>query len=79
MLTKEIVRKVNEFVYTKPRSINEIAELLGVNWRTANRYVEKISREEGTISTRVFREGTPGALKIVFWNNILKKDYAQEL
>lgn len=70
MLTKDVVKKINEFVYVKPRSINEIAELLGVNWRTANRYVEKISKEEGTISTRIFREGTRGALKIVFWNNL---------
>jgi len=72
VLNKEIIKKINEFVYTKPRSIHEIAKLINVNWRTANRYVEKISKEEGSISTRVFREGTPGALKIVFWNNIEK-------
>jgi len=72
VLTKEITKKINEFVYTKPRSIHEIAKFIKVNWRTANRYVEKISKEEGTISKRVFREGTPGALKIVFWNNIEK-------
>lgn len=70
MFTKEIVRKINKFVYQKPRTIQEIARLLKVNWRTANRYVEKIASEEGTISTRVFREGTRGALKIVFWNNV---------
>jgi hypothetical protein len=72
MLTKEIANKINEFVYAKPRSVDEIAKLINVNWRTANRYVEKISNEEGTLSTRVFREGTPGALKVVFWNNIEK-------
>lgn len=72
VLTKEITGKINEFVYTKPRSINEIAKFINVNWRTANRYVEKISKEEGTISTKVFREGTPGALKVVFWSNIEK-------
>lgn len=72
MLTKEVTKKINEFVYTKPRSIHEIAKFINMNWRTANRYVEKISKEEGTISTRVFRKGTPGALKIVFWSNIEK-------
>jgi len=72
MLTKDVIQKINEFVYSKPRSIHEIAKLISVNWRTANRYVEKISKEEGTITTRIFREGTPGALKIVFWNNIEK-------
>jgi len=72
MLNKELIQKINEFVYSKPRSIHEIAKFINVNWRTANRYVEKISKDEGTISTTVFREGTPGALKVVFWNNIEK-------
>jgi hypothetical protein len=72
MLDKDIIKKINEFVYVKPRSIQEIAKLIDVNWRTANRYIEKMSDEEGTISATVFREGTPGALKIVFWNNIEK-------
>ncbi|UCG95161.1 MAG: hypothetical protein JSV92_03910 [archaeon] len=72
MLDKETAGKINEFVYTKPRSIDEIARHIGVNWRTANRYVEKISSEEGTISVRVFRKGTRGSLKVVFWNNIEK-------
>ena len=72
MLTKENIQKINEFVYPKPRSINEIAKHINVNWRTANRYIEKISKELGTISTRVFRGGTRGALKIVFWNNVEK-------
>ena len=78
MLTKELVQKINEFVYAKPRSIDEIAKHINVNWRTANRYVEKISKEEGTISARVFREGTPGSLKVVFWNNI-EKLHASEI
>jgi len=78
MLTKEIISKINEFVYSKPRSIHEISKLIKVNWRTADRYVEKISKEEGTISKTVFREGTPGALKIVFWNNI-EKIHASEV
>lgn len=70
MLKKETIQKINELVHAKPRNISEIAKHIGVNWRTANRYVEKISKEEGTISVRVFRGGTPGALKIVFWNTI---------
>lgn len=72
VLTKEITGKINEFVYKKPRSIDEIAKHIKVNWRTANRYVDRISKEEGTISTKVFRGGTRGALKVVFWNNIEK-------
>jgi len=78
MLNKEKIQQINEFVYAKPRTIADIARLIKVNWRTANRYVEKISKEEGTISARVFREGTPGALKVVFWSNI-EKLHASEI
>ena len=70
MLKKETIQKINELVHAKPRSISEVAKHIDVNWRTASRYVEKISKEEGTISVRVFRGGTPGALKIVFWNTM---------
>lgn len=69
MLSQEIAKKINEFVYTKPRTIQEIALFLKVNWRTADSYVTKISGEQGTILVRTFREGTRGALKIVVWNN----------
>lgn len=70
MLEKQTIQKVNDFVYSRPRTVAEIATLLKVNWRTANRYVDKIEKEEGTVSVRVFRGGTPGALKVVFWNNV---------
>jgi hypothetical protein len=66
------VKKIEDFVYSKPRSIQEIAEHLGISWRTADRYVEEIQKDYGTISTRVFREGTRGALKIVFWSSVEK-------
>jgi hypothetical protein len=56
-------------VHAKPRTIDEIAKALGKNWRTADSYVEKISEETGTISVRTFREGSRGALKIVYFNN----------
>jgi len=78
VLTKETIGKINEFVYQKPRSIDEIAKHISVNWRTANRYVDRISKEEGTISTKVFRGGTRGALKIVFWNNV-ERFHASEI
>ena len=70
MLDTKIIKKINDFVYQKPRTIQEIALLIKRNWRTADRYVEQIIREHGTLATRTFREGTRGALKIVYWNNI---------
>jgi len=70
MLTTQITKKINDFVYIKPRTVEEIAQYIGKNWRTANRYIERIAEEQGTISIRTYREGTRGALKVVFWNNI---------
>src|SRR3989344_9017902 len=72
MFDSNISKRINDFVYQKPRTIQEIAHLIGKNWRTANSYIEKIEKEQGTLSTRMFREGTRGALKIVFWNSIEK-------
>ncbi|MEK6845578.1 MAG: hypothetical protein AABY26_02370, partial [Nanoarchaeota archaeon] len=66
MLDSAITKKIEEVVYAKPRSIQEIAQLLNKNWRTADRYIEEIEKNFGTISTRTFRGGTRGALKIVF-------------
>ncbi len=69
MLNTEVIRKIEDFIYTKPRSVDEIAKHIGKNWRTADRYVGEIEKNFGTISTRVFREGTRGALKIVYWSS----------
>src|SRR3989338_7884682 len=67
MLTAETIKKIEDAVYSKPRSVQEIAQLIKKNWRTADRYIEKIEKEFGTIATRTFREGTRGSLKIVYW------------
>ncbi|MBN2459004.1 hypothetical protein JXB28_01865 [Candidatus Woesearchaeota archaeon] len=72
VLNKDIEKKITEFVYIRPRTIQEIAFLIQKNWRTADSYVEKIGTETGAIGTRTFRGGTRGALKIVYWNNTEK-------
>jgi len=71
-VSSEIIKKIEDFVYQKPRAINEIAHHLNKNWRTADRYIDEIKKNFGTLSTRVFREGTRGALKIVYWSSIDK-------
>lgn len=76
------IEKIKGLVYQKPQSINSIALALGKNWRTADRYVEEIIKKTGTIKTMTFREGTRGALKIVYWNNtekIYSTDIQEEL
>jgi len=72
MLNPTITKKIEDFVYAKPRSIQEIASYINKSWRTADRYIQEIEKEYGTITTRVFREGTRGALKIVYWASIEK-------
>ena len=68
MLDNVISQKINNFVSQKPRTIQEISELIGRNWHTTESYVQKISKEQGTLALRTFRGGTKGALKIVYWN-----------
>jgi len=67
-LTKAEEKSICDFVKIRPRSIQEISEHIKRNWRTADRYVEKISDETGFLSTKIFREGTRGALKVVYWS-----------
>ena len=76
MLNNEEVKKIEDFVTEKPRSIQEIAEYLEVSWRTADRYVEQIETDLGTLQTRVFRGGTRGALKIVYLAGIEKVSHS---
>ena len=70
LLEKEIIEKINNYVREEPRTIQEIAELIGKSWRTADRYTREISEKEGTLKIKTFRGGTRGALKIVYWNSI---------
>jgi len=72
MLDSATTKKILDFVYSKPRAIQEIAHHIQKNWRTADAYVERIKGEQGVLATKVFREGTRGALKIVYWNNVEK-------
>ncbi|MFH1331658.1 MAG: hypothetical protein ABIH63_00030 [archaeon] len=76
MLTTEVVKKIEDFVYQKPRTVQEIASMLKKNWRTADRYVNEISKDFGTLATRTFREGTRGALKIVYWASMEKASHS---
>lgn len=76
MLTSQTINKIEEFVYQQPRSIQEIAAHLGKNWRTADRYTDEIEKNFGTISTKVFRGGTRGALKIVYWASVEKVSHS---
>lgn len=82
MLDSKTIKKISDFVYKKPRTIQEIAHLIQKNWRTADSYIDKIKNEQGVLEVRTFRGGTRGALKIVYWNNIEKihsSDFQEKL
>jgi molybdenum-dependent DNA-binding transcriptional regulator ModE len=66
VLENATAKTIIEFVKRKPCTIDEIAKVLGKNWRTADRYVERIASESGELAVRTFRGGTRGALKIVY-------------
>ncbi len=66
MLREETIKKIENYVKTRPRTIDEISKLINKNWRTADNYVKKITAERGTITTHTFRKGTRGALKITY-------------
>lgn len=68
-LTVEKTDKILKLIEARPYNINEIASIFKINWRTADRYIEKLKSETGKINTVTFREGTRGALKVVFWKN----------
>ncbi len=67
-MQKELVKTILDSVRTEPKTIQELAFLLQKNWRTADRYVEQIAVETGLISSKIFRKGSRGALKLVYWN-----------
>ncbi len=70
MLDPKTIRRIEEFVAAQPRSVSEVARHVNRNWRTADRYLEAIKEEFGTIATKTFRGGTRGALKIAYWAGV---------
>lgn len=81
MLDAKTEKRLIGFVKEKPRTVQETAQLLKKNWRTAEAYLQKIASETGQIAFRTFREGTRGALKIAYWNSVgeVNASGAQEL
>jgi len=72
MLDQELLKKIEDFIAQKPRSIDEISKLIGKSWKTTDRYVDQIKQDFGTIAIRTFREGTRGALKVAYWTSTQK-------
>ena len=72
MLTPDVKDKVLAFVRKEPRTMNDIAKLLGRSWLTADSYVARLREDTGLLEVKTFRGGTRGALKVVFWSSVEK-------
>ncbi len=57
------------FVRKEPRAISEVARRIERSWVTAERYVQDIAERTGVLRIKVFRKGTRGALKLVYYDH----------
>lgn len=62
--TKQIIA----FVKKEPRTVQDISRLIKRSWVTTNTYLQKIKESTGLIDIKVFRKGTQGAIKVVFYS-----------
>lgn len=65
-MDNEIRQKILDLVHSRPRAIAEISDAIKKNWRTADRYVEQLVKED-LINVHVFRKGGRGAIKVAYW------------
>ncbi|HIH21505.1 MAG: hypothetical protein QT12_C0028G0003 [archaeon GW2011_AR21] len=72
-LTKADSDKIIAFVKKEPCLVQDLSRHIGKSWVTTEAYVQKIAKDTGLIRVKAFREGTRGAVKIVFW------DYSESL
>ncbi len=81
-LTPEETEKIVAFVRQEPRTVLDVARLLGRSWLTADSHVRQVAERTGLVSVKVFRQGSPGALKLVYYNHaesLAGDDVRQEL
>lgn len=67
-LNEEISNQIIEFIQKEPRTVQEISKHIKKSWVTTDSYVNQIQDQKGLIQIKVFRAGTQGALKLVYYN-----------
>ena len=75
------IKRVIDFVKKEPRTVQDVARLIDRSWVTADSYLKDLQERTGLIFVKTFRKGTPGALKVVFFNSAesLASDELKEL
>ena len=68
VLTPADAEKILAKVKKEPCLVQDLAQHLHKSWVTTERYVTKLAQEKGLVKVKTFREGTKGAIKVVYWN-----------
>ncbi|MFA5141851.1 MAG: hypothetical protein WC471_02695 [Candidatus Woesearchaeota archaeon] len=69
MVSEQISKQIINFVKAEPKSIQEISKFIKKSWVTTDSYASQIKENTGLIGIKMFRGGTQGALKLVYFNN----------
>lgn len=73
-LDEEGKRKIIDALKCEPLSVQEISKIIGKSWVTTNTYLEKLGRDTGLIDIKVFRKGSHGALKVVYYKHLVRNN-----
>ncbi len=66
-LSEDEIKTILERVKETPQTVNDIAHLIDRSWVTTEKYLHELRDTTGLINLKTFREGTQGALKIVYF------------
>ncbi|MFH1053094.1 MAG: hypothetical protein V1740_01635 [Candidatus Woesearchaeota archaeon] len=75
-------KKIINFVKKEPRTVQEISRLINKSWVTTDKYINDIKKRTGLVNIKVFRKGTQGALKLVYYpliDSLLEDDIKEDL
>lgn len=57
------------FIKEQPRSIKEVSDFLGKSWGGTESHLKRIRDRTGLIDIKIFRKGSHGALKVVYYTS----------
>ncbi|MCC7569879.1 hypothetical protein KO465_00860 [Candidatus Micrarchaeota archaeon] len=78
VLTHDKIKKIEELVFERPRSVSELSHCLEVSRKTCNRYLENITDLSPKLKTHFFKSGIRGGLKVIYWKNIFTSPVSKQ-